>query len=172
MNLALLALVYSTTFAEYPSTCVAKQKSKKTLQDDGKRNGGTAFFVPHVMKGRKNWIVKEPGPIGNPSRRISVLAFPKSLWSKKSFSEDTFVVELDRWQCIVWRHVWWWLWCQNWCLPGRKCGSSVIPADMWAAGVARAPLEWTVCWSSAAKYDRQRLVAAEEERPLHTWHLH
>ena len=73
--------------------------------------------------------------------------------------------ELDRWLCIVWRHVWLWLWCQKWCLAGQKCDSSVILADMWAAGAN--PLLWAghtgmdcgsgVDKSSAAKYDRQRL---------------
>ena len=52
--------------------------------------------------------------------------------NKKQLSRDTFVLGGPGGKGIVW----WRLWCQKRWLGGQKCDSSVIPADMWAAGVA------------------------------------
>ena len=53
-------------------------------------------------------------------------------WTKKQLSRDTFVLGGPGGKGIVW----WRLWCQKRWLGGQKCDSSVILADMWAAGVA------------------------------------
>ena len=94
---------------------------------------------------------------------------------KMSFSEDTFVLELDRWLCIVLRHV-----CGGGCgvRNGACQARNVTAQSSWLICGLRGwqvILEWTVGWVKGRGAAVVRLNMTDndwEDPPLHTWHLH